>query len=90
MSARFYRNPDGTGLSEAVCLVRLLAKGSTIRVVAFPRIPSRKAIVTPAETRSEVALLHLVHKARGTIVKFTDGSKSGEVLCCVFNRSLPL
>ncbi len=26
MSVRFYRNPDGRGL-QAVCLVRLLAKG---------------------------------------------------------------
>jgi hypothetical protein len=34
MSARFYRNPMGRGFA-GVYFVRLLTKGSTIRVVAF-------------------------------------------------------
>jgi hypothetical protein len=44
VSARFYRNPQGTGLCIATCFVRLLAKET---VIASSPFTHRKAAVAP-------------------------------------------
>ena len=53
MSTRFYRNPMD-GALQAVCLVRLLAKGISHSRRRLSRNPSRKAAVAPAEICSAV------------------------------------
>ena len=54
MSARFYRNPTWDKALRAACFVRLLAKGIDHSLGAFRAPPSRKAIVAPTRTYSEV------------------------------------